>query len=425
MNILLIGSGGREHALAWKLASSPLCHNLYAAPGNPGIAEEAQLATLDVTDHAAVTAFCSENDIGLVVIGPETPLVDGLGDSLRAASIPVFGPDKAAAQLEGSKSFTKEICSAANIPTAAYEHYTNKAAALAGLADFGLPVVIKADGLAAGKGVVIAETCDEAQAAIEDMFGGGFGDAGASVVIEEFMAGEEASFFALTDGKTVVAFGSAQDHKRVGDGDVGPNTGGMGAYSPARVLTPELEAQVMAQIIHPTVEIMAMKAMPYNGVLFAGLMLTEHGPKLIEYNCRFGDPECQVLMTRFTGDLAALMLAVATGDMANAATPVFGDAPALTVVMAANGYPGIPEKGGAVSGMESVQNAKVFHAGTAIKDGQLIASGGRVLNVTASGNSVGEARALAYAAVDAIDFPSGFCRRDIGWREVEREEQGD
>jgi phosphoribosylamine---glycine ligase len=425
MNILLIGSGGREHALAWKLASSPLCHSLYAAPGNPGIGEEAQLVELDVTDHAAVISFCVAKQIGLVVIGPEVPLVDGLGDSLRAASIPVFGPDKAAAQLEGSKSFTKEICNAANIPTAAYEHYTDKAGALAGLADFGLPVVIKADGLAAGKGVVIAETADEAAAAIEDMFSGGFGTnsngAGASVVIEEFMTGEEASFFALTDGKAVASFGSAQDHKRVGEGDVGLNTGGMGAYSPARVLTPELEAQVMAQIIHPTVEMMALKGMPYNGVLFAGLMLTEQGPKLIEYNCRFGDPECQVLMTRFTGDLAALMLAVAAGKLADAAAPTFDNAPALTVVMAANGYPGTPQKGGVISGLETVQNAKIFHAGTAIQDDQLIANGGRVLNVTASGASVSEAQALAYAAVDAISFPSGFCRRDIGWREVERE----
>ncbi len=421
MNILLIGSGGREHALAWKLASSPLCNKLYAAPGNPGIAKEAELADVDMFDHAAVIAFCQHRDIALVVIGPELPLVDGLGDSLRAAGFPVFGPDKAAAQLEGSKSFTKEICSAANIPTAQYEHYTGKASAILGLEEFSAPYVIKADGLAAGKGVVIAETTAEAVAAIEDMFGGGFGDAGASVVIEEFMAGEEASFFALTDGTNVVAFGSAQDHKRVGEGDVGPNTGGMGAYSPARVLTAELEAQVMAEIIHPTVEMMAMKGMPYNGVLFAGLMLTEQGPKLIEYNCRFGDPECQVLMTRFTGDLAALMYAVAAGELAQADAPRFDDSTALTVVMAANGYPATPEKGGIISGLETVQNAKVFHAGTAIRDGQLVANGGRVLNVTAKGNSASQAQAAAYLAVDAIRFPTGFCRRDIGWREVERE----
>jgi phosphoribosylamine---glycine ligase len=312
MNILLIGNGGREHALAWKLAQSPLCDTLYAAPGNPGIAQDAELVDLAVTDHSAVIAFCAGHDIGLVVIGPEAPLVDGLADSLRDAGIPVFGPSAKAAQLEGSKNFTKEICNAANIPTAAYEHYTDKAQAIAGLSDFKPPYVIKADGLAAGKGVIIAQTHDEALAAIEDMFGGGFADAGASVVIEEFMDGEEASFFALTDGRHVVAFGSAQDHKRVGEGDTGPNTGGMGAYSPAPVLTPDLEADVMARIIAPTVEIMATKGMPYNGVLFAGLMLTSQGPKLIEYNCRFGDPECQVLMTRFTGDLAALMLAVAT-----------------------------------------------------------------------------------------------------------------
>ncbi len=421
MNILLIGSGGREHALAWKLASSPLCNKLYAAPGNPGIAEEAELADLDMFDHAAVIAFCQRRNITLVVIGPELPLVDGLGDGLRAAGIAVFGPDKAAAQLEGSKSFTKEICSAANIPTAQYQHYTDKAAAILGLDEFSAPYVIKADGLAAGKGVVIAETKAEAVAALEDMFGGGFGDAGASVVIEEFMTGEEVSFFALTDGKAVVAFGSAQDHKRVGEGDVGPNTGGMGAYSPARVLTPELEAQVMAKIIHPTVEMMAAKGMPYNGVLFAGLMLTEQGPKLIEYNCRFGDPECQVLMSRFTGDLAALMLAVAVGELAQADAPVFDDSAALTVVMAANGYPATPDKGGIISGLENVKNAKVFHAGTAFRDGQLVANGGRVLNVTATGNSVSQAQAAAYLAVDAISFPSGFCRRDIGWREVERE----
>jgi phosphoribosylamine---glycine ligase len=420
MNILLIGNGGREHALAWKLSQSQLCDTLYAALGNPGIGEEAQLVSLAVNDHAAVIAFCAGHDIGLVVIGPEAPLVDGLADSLRDAGIPVFGPSAKAAQLEGSKSFTKEICGAANIPTAAYEHYTNKADAISGLSDFGLPVVIKADGLAAGKGVIIAESHDDALAAIEDMFGGGFGDAGASVVIEEFMVGEEASFFAITDGKDVVAFGSAQDHKRVGEGDTGPNTGGMGAYSPASVLTVELEAQVMATIIAPTVEIMAAKGMPYNGVLFAGLMLTDEGPKLIEYNCRFGDPECQVLMTRYTGDLAALMLAVATGELAKAALPSFAPITALTVVMAAKGYPNSPEKGGAI-GIGDTGAAKIFHAGTAMSGDQLIASGGRVLNVTATGDNVTEARAIAYAAIDHIDFASGFFRRDIGWREAARE----
>lgn len=424
---MLIGSGGREHALAWRLAQSPLCNTLYAAPGNPGIAEEAQLINLGITDHAVVARFCKDHDIGLVVIGPEGPLVDGLADSLRAASIPVFGPSANAAQLEGSKSFTKEICGYANIPTAAYEHYTNKSQAIKGLADFTAPYVIKADGLAAGKGVIIAESKVEAEAAIEDMFGGGFGNAGASVVIEEFMTGEEVSFFALTDGKNIAAFGSAQDHKRVGDGDTGPNTGGMGAYSPASVLTAQLEAQVMAQIIAPTVEMMALKGMPYSGVLFAGLMLTDQGPKLIEYNCRFGDPECQALMTRFTGDLAALMLAVATGTLASAAPPTFDDGAALTVVMASNGYPGVPEKGGVISGLDATLAAhaahgvKVFHAGTSVTDGALVANGGRVLNVTATGATVSAAQAAAYTAAAAIDFPTGFYRKDIGWREVERE----
>jgi phosphoribosylamine---glycine ligase len=421
MNILLIGSGGREHALAWKLAASPLCDTLYAAPGNPGIADHGTLVDLDVADHAAVITFCVDHDIDLVVIGPEGPLVDGLAGSLDIAEVPVFGPSKLAAQLEGSKSFTKEICEAANIPTAGYEHYTVKADALAGLADFSPPYVIKADGLAAGKGVIIAETEAEARAAIEDMFGGGFGDAGASVVIEEFMTGEEVSFFALTDGTSVVAFGSAQDHKRVGEGDTGPNTGGMGAYSPARVLTPELEARVMAEIIEPTVEIMRVKDMPYSGVLFAGLMLTVDGPKLIEYNCRFGDPECQVLMTRFEGDLAALLLAIAEGELTEAALPSFSQDVALTVVMAANGYPGTPAKGGEIV-IGKVCPAKAFHAGTALDGARLIANGGRVLNVTARATSVTEARTRAYAAVDAISFPTGFCRRDIGWREAEREE---
>ncbi len=416
----MIGSGGREHALAWRLAQSPLCDTLYAAPGNPGIGQEAELVDLNVADHGAVISFCAAYDVGLVVVGPEAPLVAGLGDDLRAAGVPVFGPNAKAAQLEGSKSFTKEICGSANIPTAAYEYFTVKAEALAGLADFGLPVVIKADGLAAGKGVIIAETQAEAEAAIEDMFGGGFGDAGASVVIEEFMGGEEVSFFALTDGNAVVPFGSAQDHKRVGDGDTGPNTGGMGAYSPARVLAPALEAQVMAEIIAPTVEMMAMKGMTYSGVLFAGLMLTENGPKLIEYNCRFGDPECQVLMMRFQGDLAALLYAVARGDLAKAQMPVFADTPALTVVMAANGYPGTPQKGGQID-IGDVGEAHVFHAGTAMRGGMLVANGGRVLSVTASGTTVAEAQRSAYRAADAIDFPTGFFRLDIGWREVARE----
>ncbi len=420
MNILLIGSGGREHALAWKLTQSPLCDTLYAVPGNPGIAACATCLALDVTDHEAVIACVREKGVGLVVIGPEAPLVDGLADSLRAFGTPVFGPSASAARLEGSKGFTKDLCMRAGIPTAAYARHADKAAALADLGRFGLPVVIKADGLAAGKGVIIAETAAEASAAIEDMFDGSFGAAGAEVVLEEFMRGEEASFFALTDGRSVVPFGSAQDHKRVGDGDTGPNTGGMGAYSPAPVLTPALEAQVMREIIEPTVKTMAAEGNPYSGVLYAGLMLTAEGPKLIEYNCRFGDPECQVLMTRFDGDLVALLAAIADGALEEADTPEFSSDAALTIVMAARGYPGTPEKGGVIH-LPDTPDAMIFHAGTALKDGQLIANGGRVLNVTARGKTVTEAQARAYAAVDAVDFPTGFCRRDIGWREVARE----
>lgn len=421
MNILLIGSGGREHALAWRLSQSPSCEKLFASPGNPGIAECAECVALNVTDHAAVVAFCKEQGVGFVVVGPEAPLVDGLGDSLRSAGIKVFGPNANAAVLEGSKGFVKDLCARENIPTAAYARHNDKAAALADLARFGLPVVIKADGLAAGKGVIIAETEKEARDAIEHMFGGGFGDAGAEVVIEEFMTGEEVSFFAISDGQNVVPFGSAQDHKRVGDGDTGPNTGGMGAYSPAPVFTPALEAEVMERIIQPTVSAMARDGRPYSGVFFAGLMLTDQGPKLIEYNCRFGDPECQVLMMRFEGDLVALLLAAASeGGLAGAARPSLSDGCALTVVMAAKGYPDTPEKGGAI-GIGAIGDARIFHAGTASNNGQLVANGGRVLNVTARRATVTEAQERAYAAVDAIDFPTGFCRRDIGWREVARE----
>lgn len=417
-----MGSGGREHALAWKLAQSPTLTKLYASPGNPGIAACAELVPLDVADHAAVAEFCAAKAIDLVVVGPEAPLVAGLGDDLRAAGFAVFGPSKAAAQLEGSKGFTKALCSRAGIPTAAYARHDDLASALADLPRFGLPVVIKADGLAAGKGVVIAETAEQADAAMRDMFDGAFGAAGAEVVIEEFMSGEEASFFALTDGTHILPFGSAQDHKRVGDGDTGPNTGGMGAYSPAPVLTAELEMRAMEEIVGPTVLAMAEAGTPYNGVLYAGLMLTAEGPKLIEYNCRFGDPECQVLMMRFEGDLAALMLAVAKGDLAGAPQTGFADKTALTVVMAARGYPGTPDKGGAINlGEAEADGALVFHAGTALADGQLVANGGRVLNVTAMADSVTAAQAAAYRAVDRIDFASGFCRRDIGWREVARE----
>jgi len=424
MNVLLLGSGGREHALAWKLAQSPACDRLYAAPGNPGIAEEAEIVALNVTDHAAVIAFCADKQVGLVVIGPEAPLVDGLSDALRAAEVPVFGPSQAAAQLEGSKGFTKDLCARAGIPTAGYVRTASLEEARAALARFAAPYVLKADGLAAGKGVVIAETLAEAEEALADMFDGAFGSAGAEVVIEEFMAGEEASFFALTDGTTIVPFGSAQDHKRVGDGDVGPNTGGMGAYSPAPVLTPELQAQVMAEIIEPTVRTMREEGNPYQGVLFAGLMLTSDGPKLIEYNARFGDPECQVLMMMLRDDLAWMMHLCATGklDELDAESPEFEAGFALTVIMAANGYPGTPEKGGAIDlGGPHHEWVKIFHAGTALKDGVLVANGGRALAVTAMGASVTEAQRLAYEAVDKISFPTGFCRRDIGWREVARE----
>jgi phosphoribosylamine--glycine ligase len=426
MNILLLGSGGREHALAWKLAQSRLCDKLFASPGNPGIAEHAELVALDAENHAEVVAFCEAARIGLVVIGPEAPLVDGLADSLRGRGVPVFGPSKAAAQLEGSKAFTKELCERHNIPTAAFKRVTSAAEALEALAAFPIPVVIKADGLAAGKGVTVAMTRDEAEAAIAEIFSGRFGAAGAEAVIEEFMAGEEASYFAITDGHTVVPFGSAQDHKRVGDGDVGPNTGGMGAYSPARVLTPLLEGEALERIVIPTVQGMAAEGMPYSGVLYAGLMLTADGVKLIEYNARFGDPECQVLMLRFEGDLAELLLATAESRLGALPAPRFSEDAALTVVVAAKGYPDAPVKGGAISGIAAAEadGAKLFHAGTALKNGQLVASGGRVLNVTARAATVGAAQQAAYAAVDKLEFVDGFCRRDIGWREAEREAKG-
>jgi phosphoribosylamine--glycine ligase len=422
MNVLLLGSGGREHALAWKLAQSPRLGTLFAAPGNPGIADHAELVEIDPADHRAVVRCCRLRNIELVVIGPEAPLVDGLADALRDEGIAVFGPNRLPAQLEGSKGFTKDLCARHAIPTARYVRASDPASAEAALAEFALPVVIKADGLAAGKGVVIAETQEEAAAAVAAMFDGGFGGAGASVVIEEFLTGEEVSFFALTDGKDVLPFGSAQDHKRVGDGDTGPNTGGMGAYSPASIFTAELEARVMAEIVRPTVEALAAEGMPYSGILFAGLMLTADGPKLIEYNARFGDPECQVLMMRLETDLLDLLLLTAQDRLAEAEPPRMRAGAALTVVLAAQGYPGTAAKGGAIAGLDAAEQdgAKVFHAGTALDGGGLVANGGRVLAVTASGATVAEARGLAYAAVDAIHFPSGFCRRDIGWREVAR-----
>jgi phosphoribosylamine--glycine ligase len=422
MNILLLGSGGREHALAWKLAQSPQVSAMWAAPGNPGIDEHAICVALDVKQHGAVVDFCRANGIDLVVIGPEAPLVDGLADSLRGAGFAVFGPSAAAARLEGSKGFTKDLCARANIPTARYVRTHSLEEARGALDTFDAPFVLKADGLAAGKGVVIAETREEAEDALREMFDGRFEQAGSEVVIEEHMAGEEASLFAITDGTTLLPFGSAQDHKRVGEGDTGPNTGGMGAYSPAPVLTPALEAQVMREIVEPTVRTLREEGMPYSGVLYAGLMLTGAGPKLIEYNARFGDPECQVLMMRFHGDLAALMLACAKGELAEADEPRFSLRTALTVVLAAEGYPATPRAGGTIAlGEAEAGGAKVFHAGTKRVGDRLVASGGRVLNVTALGDSVTEAKAAAYAAVDRIDFADGFCRRDIGQKEVARE----
>ncbi|AJP73939.1 phosphoribosylamine--glycine ligase [Sphingomonas hengshuiensis] len=419
MNVLLLGSGGREHALAWKLAQSPRLARLYAAPGNPGIAQHAEIVDIAIADHRSVIDFCIRQSIGFVVIGPEAPLVAGLADNLRTMGVRVFGPNKAAAQLEGSKGFTKDLCARENIPTAGYARVESRDGGFAALADFGLPVVIKADGLAAGKGVTIAFTPEEAQAALTAIFA----EPGGSAVIEEFLEGEEASLFVLTDGTALMPFGSAQDHKRVGDGDTGPNTGGMGAYSPARVLTPELEREAIETIVRPTVEALARAGTPYSGVLYAGLMLTRQGPKLIEYNARFGDPECQVLMLRLEDDLLDLLLATAEGTLADRPAPVFAPDTALTVVMAANGYPGTPQSGGAIRGIEAAEadGARVFHAGTRQDGNTLVASGGRVLTVTASGPSVSEAQAAAYRAVDRIDFPTGFCRRDIGWREVARE----
>jgi phosphoribosylamine--glycine ligase len=422
MNVLVIGGGGREHALCWKLAQSPRLGKLYCAPGNPGIAEVAELVALDAADHPAVVAFCKAHAIGLVVVGPEQPLVDGLVDTLRRHRIHSFGPTAAAAQLEGSKAFTKELCRSHGIPTAAYERFDDVDSARAYLADQPLPIVIKADGLAAGKGVVIAETHEEADAAVAMMFDGGLGAAGASVVIEEFLTGEEVSLFALVDGATAIPFGSAQDHKRVGDGDTGPNTGGMGAYSPAPVLTRDLQDRAMREIVEPTARAMASAGMPFHGVLYAGLMLTDDGPKLIEYNARFGDPECQVLMARLDSDLLDILLAVADGQLWEI-KPRWKDASALVVVMAAKGYPGTPRKGSEIRGIDAAEatGATVFHAGTARDGDRLVAAGGRVLGVTALGKDVTEAQARAYEAVDRIDWPGGFCRRDIGWRAVERE----
>ncbi|CCF18188.1 Phosphoribosylamine--glycine ligase [Pseudorhizobium banfieldiae] len=420
MKVLLIGSGGREHALAWKLTQSPKLTKLFAAPGNPGIGEHAELVTLDVDDQTAVVDFCRSEGIGFVVVGPEAPLVAGLADRLRDAGIATFGPSAAAAQLEGSKGFTKDLCARYGIPTGAYERFTDADAAKAYVRDQGAPIVIKADGLAAGKGVTVAMTIDEAIAAIDDCFSGAFGAAGAEVVVEAFLDGEEASFFCLSDGKTALALATAQDHKRVGDGDTGPNTGGMGAYSPAPIMTSDMVERAMKEIIEPTIRGMSEMGHPFTGVFFAGLMITEKGPELIEYNVRFGDPECQVLMMRLKSDLLPLLYAAATGTLDQVSTE-WSDDVALTVVMASKGYPGSYDKNTPIGPLpKTADHAKIFHAGTALKDGGLVATGGRVLNVTATGRTVAEAQAKAYALVDQISWENGFCRRDIGWRAVDR-----
>jgi phosphoribosylamine---glycine ligase len=415
MNVLLIGSGGREHALAWKLKQSPLLRTLYCAPGNPGIGKHAALINIDVTDHADVIAFCKSHAVHFVVVGPEAPLVAGLVDDLSAAGIKAFGPKKFAAQLEGSKGFTKDICRANTIPTAEYERFHEEAPALAYLKKCGAPIVIKADGLAAGKGVTVAMTLDEAVAAVKDIFAGRFG--GASCVIEEFLEGEEASFFVLCDGKNILPLTTAQDHKRVGDGDTGPNTGGMGAYSPAPCMTNELIAVTIETIIKPTVKALSDAGHPYTGVLYAGLILTKDGPKLIEYNARFGDPETQVLMMRMESDLLPLLMACADETLQKQSV-MWKHGTALTVVMAAKGYPGDVKKGSEINYKPSDfdSNVEVFHAGTTLKLGQLMSNGGRVLNVTATAETAQAAQQAAYAAVKKIDFKDGFCRSDIGWR---------
>lgn len=426
MNILLIGSGGREHALAWAISGSPLCDRLLVAPGNPGTAQCGENVALDIADHAGVVAFCKQEKVDLVVVGPEGPLVAGIADDLVAAGIKTFGPSKAAAQLEGSKGFTKELCAEFNIPTAAFGRFSDATSAKAYVRAQGAPIVIKADGLAAGKGVVMAQTLDEADAAIDMMFSGGFGAAGAEVVIEEWMIGEEASFFALCDGSHALPLASAQDHKRVGDGDTGPNTGGMGAYSPAPVMTKALEDRVMAEIIAPTLAGMQKRGAPFKGVLFAGLMITAQGPKLIEYNVRFGDPECEVLMPRLKSDIVPAFLAACDGVL-DAFDLRWLDEAALTVVLAARGYPAVPEKGSTIRGIEKAEamdDVLVFHAGTKQSGTDIIADGGRVLNVVGLGKTVSQAQQRAYAAVDEIDWPEGFCRRDIGWQAVKREQDG-
>ncbi len=418
MNILILGSGGREHALAWAVKQNPKTDRLIVAPGNAGIAQLAECADIDILSGQTVVTFCEENAIDFVIVGPEAPLAAGVADATRAAGLLTFGPSAEAAKLEASKSFTKEICDACAAPTAAYARFTEAAPARAYVRAQGAPIVVKADGLAAGKGVIVAMTVDEALAAIDDMFGGEFGAAGAEVVIEEFMTGEEASFFILTDGTNALPIGTAQDHKRVGDGDTGPNTGGMGAYSPAPVLSDAIAARAMEEIVLPTIREMARRGTPYQGVLYAGLMIENGQGRLVEYNARFGDPECQVLMMRLGAQALDLLLACAEGRLDQARVN-WADDHALTVVMAAKGYPGSYTKGSVIKGLDALPETSsqmVFHAGTTARDGQITATGGRVLNVTARGATLAEAQQKAYAMVDAIDWSEGFCRRDIGWR---------
>ncbi|TDQ63982.1 phosphoribosylamine--glycine ligase [Maritalea mobilis] len=421
MNILLLGSGGREHALAWAISRSARLDKLYIAPGNPGMADHGQLVSLDVSNHNAVADFCADHSIDLVVVGPEAPLVAGIADDLQAKGIKVFGPSKAAAQLEGSKHFTKQLCDEMNVPTAKYARFDELDPAIDYVRAEGAPIVVKADGLAAGKGVIVAQSLKEAEDALYAIFDGAFGAAGASVVIEECMMGEEASLFAISDGVNFQLLASAQDHKRAYDGDKGPNTGGMGAYSPAPVMTDELIERANSEIIAPSIKGMAARGTPFKGVLYAGLMITKDGPKLIEYNVRFGDPECQVLMMRLKSDVLDLIEGSIDGTLDQHA-PEWHDGTALTVVMASKGYPGDYEKGTPIAGLEAAEadGAKVFHAGTGLKDGQLVATGGRVLNVTAVADDAQTARDKAYAAISKIEWDNGFYRNDIAWRALDR-----
>lgn len=422
MNILVIGSGGREHSLTWKIAQSPLCDNLYVAPGNGGMGNIATCVPLNDGNHEEVVSFCREKNIEFVVIGPEAPLVGGLSDRLTSEGIKTFGPSAAASMLEGSKGFTKDLCAKYNIPTASYGRFNDASTAKEFTAKQNIPVVIKADGLAAGKGVIIAESMDEAFEAIDDILGGQFGEAGAELVVEEFLSGEEASFFVLCDGENILPFGTAQDHKRVGEGDTGPNTGGMGAYSPAPVMDENIIQRTIDEIIFPTVRGMSNEGAPFKGVFFAGLMITDKGPELIEYNVRFGDPECQTLMMRLDCDILPALMACADGTL-NKIDIKWKEKTAMNVVMAAKGYPGPYEKNTEIKNLEeagSAENVMIFHAGTKKEGNQILATGGRVLNITALEGSVSEAKKTAYEALDKIEWPNGFCRRDIGWRAIQR-----